>query len=344
MSRLINHAVRAGASAVGVAAGLMFLASTSQTPDGFTQASFNGPLGIFGDSAPEHPGDVIAVGDGTGDTSELAAILNRPIPTGNPDVLHQEAFNAGIGPNRVGVTAIPTAALAAGAPTSKQSLGLPTKSVVDAQGHIDCTGSVSCLTDPATHVTTVTYPDGVVALIQQINDMTVVAYQTVANAILPDGAKALFGSSTAQAPLQIPMPGPAAAAPVQAPAQQTQNPVAESAPSAAPVSPEISASTVRPQLTVAPTPQELAPGQNRGTTQSGTITIPPVKPTSPFDVVKDAFNSVVNVVTGHHASQTKKPTGKTPKPSPTSNPPSDSATDSANPASNNQDSSGDSSP
>jgi hypothetical protein len=101
---------------------------------------------------------------------------------------------------------------------------------------------------------------------------------------------------------------------------------------------------VRPQLTVAPTPQELAPGQNRGTTQSGTITIPPVKPTSPFDVVKDAFNSVVNVVTGHHASQTKKPTGKTPKPSPTSNPPSDSATDSANPASNTQDSSGDSSP
>ena len=188
---------------------------------------------------------------------------------------------------------------------------------------------MSCLTDPATHVTTVTYPDGVVALIQQINDMTVVAYQTVANAILPDGAKALFGSSTAQAPLQIPMPGPAAAAPVQAPAQQTQNPVAESAPSAAPVSPEISASTVRPQLTVAPTPQELAPGQNRGTTQSGTITIPPVKPTSPFDVVKGVINSVVGAVTGHNSSHTKKPTVNTPSPEPASNPETGQVQDSA---------------
>ena len=343
MSRLINHAVRAGASAVGVAAGLMFLASTSQTPDGFTQASFNGPLGIFGGSAPEHPGDVLAASDGTGDTSELAAILNRPIPTtGNPDAPHQEAFNAGIGPSRVGVSAAPAVGLAAGAPTSKQSFGLPTKSVVDAQGHIDCTGSVSCLTDPATHVTTVTYPDGVVALVQQINDMTVVAYQTVANALLPDEVRSLFEPPTLQAPLQHPTAAPAAAVPVQAPAQQTPDPVADQSPSTAPVSPEISASTVRPQLTVAPTPQELAQGQNRGPSQPGSITIPPVKPTSPLDVVKDALNSVVNAVTGHEASQTKKPTGETPTPSPTSDPASDSATDSGSPASNNQDSSSDS--
>ena len=329
MSRLINHTVRAGASAVGVAAGLMFLASTSQTPDGFTQASFNGPLGIFGGSDPEHQGDVMAIGDGTGDTSELAAILNRPVPVGKTAEPFREAFNAGIGPSSVGVGTVPTADLTPGAPTSKQSLSIPTKSVVDSHGRIDCTGSVSCLTDPSTHVTTVTYPDGVVALVQQINDMTVVAYKTVADALIPDQVQALF--PTATAPVQRPLP--AAAAPVRVDTPLTDAPEAEPAPSTAAVAPDISASTVRPRVDGAPTPQELAPGQNRGPAQSGSLTIPAVKPTSPFDVVKDAIDSVVNAVTGHQASQTKKPTDKTPTPSPTSDPTPDSATDSANQAS-----------
>jgi hypothetical protein len=163
MSRLTNHATRAGVSAVGVAVGLMVLASTAQTPDGFTQASFDGPLSIFGNSAPEHQGDLLAIGDGTGDARELAAILNGPMPAANGSSPLPGALAAGAGLNSAEISAAPTAEALAGAATSKQSLGLATKSVVDAQGRVDCTGSVSCLTDPATNITTVTYPDGIVA-------------------------------------------------------------------------------------------------------------------------------------------------------------------------------------
>ena len=206
MSRLTNHAVRAGASAVGVAAGLMILASTSQTPDGFTQASFNGPLSIFSNSQDESQGDVLAIGDGAADTSELAAILNSPLPVGTGNSPYQLAFEAGVGPNSLEVSAIPATAPALSAPTAKKSLSLPAKPVIDSQGRVDCTGSVSCLTDPNTRVTTVTYPDGVVALVEQINDMTVVAYKTVTEtlktqvqALLPNPN--LLGTSAASAPL-----------------------------------------------------------------------------------------------------------------------------------------------
>jgi len=328
MSRLTNHAVRAGVSAVGVAAGLMFLASTSQTPDGFTQASFDGPLSIFGNSAPEHQGDVLAIGDGTGDTSELAAILNGPTPVGNPEAAYQKAFQTGAESPSAEVSAVPTAGPAVGASTSKQSLSLPKKSVVDAQGRVDCTGSVSCVTDSATNVTTVTYPDGVVALVQKINDMTVVAYKTLADA-LPSEVQALLPAAppshaTQQAATQV----PAATIPTnQTPA--AADPTAEAKPSVAPVPSEISASSVRPRVTVESTQQALAPGQSRNANQTGGITIPPVKPTSPFDVVKGVINSVVGAVTGHNSSHTKKPTVNTPSPEPASNPETGQVQDSA---------------
>ena len=324
MSRLTNHAVRAGVSAVGVAAGLMFLASTSQTPDGFTQASFDGPLSIFGNSAPEHQGDVVAIGDGTGDTSELAAILNGPTPVGNPKAAYQQEFNAGVESPSVGVSAVPAAKPAVGASTSKQSLSLPSKSVVDAQGRVDCTGSVSCVTDSVTNVTTVTYPDGVVALVQKINDMTVVAYKTLAD-FMPSGIQAMLPAAppaTRQAAAQIPA---ATVSTNQTPAGS----VVEPDPSVVPVPSQISASSVRPRIMVESTPQALAPGQSRNGNQSASITIPPVKPTSAFDVVKDVINSVVGAVTGHHPSQTKKPTDKTPSPEPTPNPETGNASDSA---------------
>ena len=112
MSRLTNHATRAGVSAVGVAVGLMVLASTSQTPDGFTRASFDGPLDIFGNSAPETQGDVLAIGNGAGDASDLAAILNGPLSAGSPNSPFQEAFAAGVGPNSLEVNAIPPAVAA----------------------------------------------------------------------------------------------------------------------------------------------------------------------------------------------------------------------------------------
>ena len=311
MSRLTNHAVRAGASAVGVAAGLMILASTSQTPDGFTQASFNGPLSIFSNSQDESRGDVLAIGDGAADTSELAAILNSPLPVGTGNSPYQLAFEAGVGPNSLEVNAIPAEAPALSATTAKKSLSLPAKPVIDSQGRVDCTGSVSCLTDPDTHVTTVTYPDGVVALVEQINDMTVVAYKTVTEtlktqvqALLPNPD--LLGTSAASAPL------PAASTPaLRAAADSDVDP----GPAAVATQSEISASTVRPRVEVTQSPQDLLRGSSGQSGQTGSITIPAVKPTSPFDVVKDAIDSVVKAVTGQHsASQVRKPIVKTDAP------------------------------
>jgi hypothetical protein len=286
----------------------MVLASTSQTPDGFTQASFNGPLSIFSNSQDESQGDVLAIGDGAADTSELAAILNSPLPVGTGNSPYQLAFEAGVGPNSLEVSAIPATAPALSAPTAKKSLSLPAKSVIDSQGRVDCTGSVSCLTDPNTHVTTVTYPDGVVALVEQINDMTVVAYKTVTEtlktqvqALLPNPN--LLGTSAASAPQ------PAASTPA---LKAAADAVVDPGPTAVATQSEISASTVRPRVEVTQSPQDLLRGSSGQSGQTGSITIPAVKPTSPFDVVKDALDSVVKAVTGHQsASQVRKPIVKT---------------------------------
>jgi hypothetical protein len=289
----------------------MILASTSQTPDGFTQASFNGPLSIFSNSQDESQGDVLAIGDGAADTSELAAILNSPLPAGTGNSPYQLAFEAGVGPNSLEAGAIPTTAPTLSAPTAKKSLSLPAKPVIDSQGRVDCTGSVSCLTDPDTHVTTVTYPDGVVALVEQINDMTVVAYKTVTEtlktqvqALLPNPD--LLGTSAASAPL------PAASTPaLRAAADSDVDP----GPAAVATQSEISASTVRPRVEVTQSPQDLLRGSSGQSGQTGSITIPAVKPTSPLDVVKDAIDSVVKAVTGQHsASQVRKPIVKTEAP------------------------------
>jgi hypothetical protein len=280
MGRLTNHTVRAGVSAVGVAAVLMALASTTQTPNGFIQASFGGPLDIF--SGPSTQSDVFTMGDDTADTSDLAAILNGPVAQTSPASPYRDAYEAGAGPLAVG--AVPAPDPAAGVPTVKQSLGLPRKPVVDAMGRVDCTGAVSCKTDPNTNVTTVTYPDGAVALIQQVNDMTVVAYKFPAPA--PNAA-----------------PLPASAPPVvEAAAPQNVAPTADPA-----TATDISASTIRPRVGGTRVPQNPAPGHSGTSSVPGGITLPAIKPTGPIDVVKDVIGSVVNAVTGHHASQTKKP-------------------------------------
>ena len=231
------------------------------------------------------------------------------------------------------------------APAYKQSLTLPRVPVVDAQGRVDCTGSVSCLTDPVTKVTTVTYPDGVVALVQQVNDMTVVAYKTLTEA-LPEPFQALMPP-----PFQptFPKPGspaplPAAAVPaVQAPAPQTSAPSSDAPPVDAPSLdakppssaelPEISASTVRPRVVVTKPPADLGSGQNGPASGPGLIKIPAVKPTSPFDVVRDVIGSVVGAVTGNKApSKTIRP-----REAPTTNP---SGQDSSGQDSSGQDSAG----
>ena len=297
MSRLTNHTVRAGVSAVGVAAMLMALASTAQSPDGFTQASFGGPLNIFSGPAPES--DVV-IGDGTADSSELSAILNGPLAQASPASPYREAYEAGAGPLANG--AVPAIDPAAGAPTVKQSLGLPPKPVVDSMGRVDCSGAVSCKTDPNTNVTTVTYPDGAVALVQKINDMTVVAYKTLAET-LQGGVQSILPGVQFPGAVSTAAPLPAAAPPVaEAPATQTAAPTVDAG-----AAPDISASTVRPRGGSGRGPQNPA-NENSGTPSApGNITLPAVKPTKPADVVRDVIDSVVKAVTGQHASQVKKP-------------------------------------
>lgn len=320
MSRLPNHAMRSGALAVGVAAGLMVLASTTQSPDGFVTSAFRGPLEALGGSGPAAEADLLAIGAGSSDIGEIAAIMNPGVsnpgvPQGLTDPSVQAAYDAGMG---LGAAPVGDAALAA--PAYKQSLELPRVPVVDAQGRIDCTGSVSCLTDPVTKVTTVTYPDGVVALVQQVNDMTVVAYKTLTEA-LPAPFQALMPPpfTPAFAPPGGPAPLPAASVPsVQTPAPQTgapsfDAPSLDATPPSSAKLPEINASTVRPRVVVTKPSRDLGPGQNESATGPGAVKIPAVKipavkPTSPFDVVKDAIGSVVGAVTGHKApSKTIRP-------------------------------------
>ena len=342
MSRLPNHVMRACASAVGVATGLMVLASTTQSPHGFIPSAFLAPLEALGGSTPTDEADLLAIGAGSSDIGEIAAILdsqglNPAMPPGLTDSPVQAAYEAGIG-----VTAVPAGDPALAAPAYKQSLTLPRVPVVDAQGRVDCTGSVSCLTDPVTKVTTVTYPDGVVALVQQVNDMTVVAYKTLTEA-LPEPFQALMPP-----PFQptFPKPGspaPLPAAAVQAPAPQTSAPSSDAPPVDAPSVeakppssaelPEISASTVRPRVVVTKPPADLGSGQNGPASGPGLIKIPAVKPTSPFDVVRDVIGSVVGAVTGNKApSKTIRP-----REAPTTNP---SGQDSSGQDSSGQDSAG----
>lgn len=326
MSRLTHQAVRTSVLTVAVAAGLMVVASTTQTPDGFIQTGFRGPLAVFGNAAPEDPSDLLAIGDGFGDVGELAAILNAPASGASTEPPASVVGEVGTGsinaPAAIGVPATE-------APTTKQSLTLPKNPVVDAQGRVDCTGSVSCRTDPVTKVTTVTYADGVVALVQQINDMTVVVYKTITQ-VLPDQVQALLPP-----PIQLPLPAvaprPAAAAPpAQGPANQAptiEDPEPQSGTSAINPGPdvappaEISASTVRPRIVVTQPPKDFGAGQSRPNNPTGGITIPAVKPTSPLDVMKDAIGSVVDAVTGR---QNPSKTTKTPT-SPASDGPTDRA-------------------
>jgi len=187
VDRRVKDTLRASATAVGVAAGLLALASTAQTPDGYIHASFGGPLDVFSTGSA----DVLAIGDGTNDATELAALLKGPVgPTarnGAPNSPYRVAYEAGAAPNvTTGSMIVPLMddQSATAAPSSRDTAILPSKPVVDSQGKIDCSGAVSCHTDTTTNITTVTYPDGVVAIVQKINDLTVVAYKTITE-VLP---------------------------------------------------------------------------------------------------------------------------------------------------------------
>lgn len=307
MDRRAKDGLRAGATAVGVAAGLMVLASTAQTPDGFVRASLGGPLAPFG-IGNTTTSDVLSIGDGASDTSELAALLKGSAPNtggGPPDSPYRAAFEAGATP---GVTApkalLDTDPIGAPAPITDVTQFPAPKSVVDSQGRVDCTGSVSCETDPVTQVTTVTYPDGVVAIIQKVNDLTVVAYKTLTE-YLPPSVQTLLPPVPAAAPPVVAAPPPPMAS-TPAPSPQPETPAVAAPPTqdetVAPVidpgppDPDLldpSDSRRGPRVNVTRPPMDFSPGS--GLDGPGT----PNGPNNNFPglgKVKDALDSVVDAV------------------------------------------------
>lgn len=296
MDRRVGPAARAGAMAVACATGLMLLASTGQTPTGFVPAAFGGPLGLFDVPAAEGTGDVLSIGDGSVDANELASLLKTVGPSAAPAGPLQAS---GVGPSAADLALLPPPVEPASAPTSKQSMNL--RPVLDNQGRVDCSKAVSCEVDPATNTTTVTFSDGVVAVVQKINDLTLVAYKTLGDVIgdlLPQGLPALpaavvptpvIAAAPATAPAVDPTPKLAARPQAKEPSV-TAGPVAPTAPAA----PDISASDIRPTLTISKPPQDFSPSTTPGGGSDGKI---PTTTGGTLDAVKGAVGSVVDAVT-----------------------------------------------
>ena len=313
MDRRVKDTLRASATAVGVAAGLLALASTAQTPDGYIHASFGGPLDVFSTGSA----DVLAIGDGTNDATELAALLKGPVgPTaknGAPNSPYRVAYEAGAAPNATtGSVIVPLMGddPVTAAPTSNDAAILPSTPVVDSQGKVDCSGAVSCHTDSATYITTVTYPDGVVAIVQKINDLTVVAYKTITEVLPSEISSLLPPVATAPAPPLL-----AAVAPPEVPAVTPSAPAVQPEPVVTPPTPEATSGSIDPgppapdvdldpsdsgpRLNVTTPPKDFSPGHD----DAGTgIDVPGIDVPNPkipdLGKVKDTIGGVVDAVKG----------------------------------------------
>jgi len=128
VDRRVTDGLRAGATAVAVAAGFMVLASTAQTPDGFVHASFGGPLDVFGTTTT----DVFAIGDGAGDASELAALLNTSAKgaDSNPNEPFRVTVQDGESSNATTVNVFPSVDPSF-TPTTEDAPPPPSKPAVD---------------------------------------------------------------------------------------------------------------------------------------------------------------------------------------------------------------------
>ncbi len=301
----VKDGLRAGAAAVGVAASLMVLASTSQTPDGFIHASFGGPMDVF---SPGRASDILAIGDGTADdASELAALLKGPAsPTAEmPDSPIRAAFEAGTTTSPAAPLLVPSISPTV-PPTLKDAATLPVKPVVDAQGKVDCTGSVSCKTDPTTNVTTVTYPDGIVAIVQKVNDLTVVAYKSLTDVLpdevaawlppVPEPGQVFLGSPAVPTATQaVTPPSLPTAAAVPVPSPEITTPSFDPGP-IAPVTgiPDSEDSRRGPRVNVVRPPMDFSPDSDTG----GSPSTGGQKPNFPvLGKMKDALGSAVDAVT-----------------------------------------------
>jgi hypothetical protein len=304
VDRRVKDGLRAGATAIGVAAGFMALASTAQTPDGFVHASFGGPLDVFGATTS----DVFAIGDGAGDASELAALLKTSGtgPDSNPNEPFRVTVQDGESSNATTVNVFPTVDPTV-LPTTEDASPPPSKPAVDANGQVDCTGALSCNTDPVTRATTVTYPDGVVAIVQKVNDLTVVAYKRIGENLRAD-VQAILQPALDDAPPVLVAPAPIPAADPSGPTTVTA-PVPAAGPDLQTAIPAIDPGPPAPDTEILESDIDLPRGPKVDVTQPPDDFGPAIMPDADHPVpppsmpklpgmgkVKDALGSVVDAV------------------------------------------------
>lgn len=319
MDRRIRHSLRAGATVVAATAALSVLAYTGQSTDGFIHTNFAGPLSVFGGPPNTLPADVLAIGDGLGDAGELAALLKTSARGAGAPL--QLSIETGSTPGSTQVSVLPGSGGAAAptdkaAPTNKASLQVASSPVLNAAGQPDCTAAVSCVTDPVTNAVTVTLANGVVAVVQKVNDMTLVAYKSVGdtlestvNALSLPGS-GLSNTVQALAPqlpvIQLPVPTSAPAAPPMAAAAVVTGPSVDAAaepqtsgivggqPSVSPAQGAAPAPALAdtPKVTISRAPQDF--GLPRVGTPTGTAIAP--SNSDAINTVKGAVDSAFNAV------------------------------------------------
>ena len=173
VNRHLKDTLRASATVAGAAAGPMVLGYSVQSTDGFVHTDLTGPLGLFRTGRPgerdRHPRD-----------RQRSQRCRRAglAPEGRvPNTKAGNTFAASSTPT-ISQLPRPLPAPVAAGPVAQQAAPMETTPVVDGDGKVDCTGAVSCLLDPRTNITTVTYADGTMAMVQMING-TLVTYQNV---------------------------------------------------------------------------------------------------------------------------------------------------------------------
>ncbi len=296
MAGRLRDTVRAGAAAISLAAATLVLATTQPqaltSPDvGLTALIMSGtpsnPTGnamadLFGGELIPSPvggrylggldgadTDVIAVGDAPDAAAQLAELLDSTTEPAAAVYVRYE-FDARA---QTQVLNVFTDAEALTRRSSKKS--------VDLSGSVDCTGALTCQTDPRTQVTTVTYPDGVVALIERINDITLVAYKTLGASVLGH-----------LEPVGRPTPEPAAAPPASVPVAAAADP-APPADAATPAPPAPAPAADRgPRLNILRPAPDFSPGRSPSSSTSSTV----VKPGLP-EAVENLTGTVNDMLT-----------------------------------------------
>lgn len=254
--------LRGGAAAMSLAVATMVLAATQ--PQAISTPVIGLAALVIPDVTPNPASDVVAeifdykavrtdtdpdstvlsVGEGSDDAATLAELLDPDDRGDNVFHINYE-FDASA---PVQVLNVFTDSNALATHDSKPS--------VDQSGGVNCAGATICHTDPSTQLTTVTYPDGVVAVVERINDIAVVTYKTLGAAVL--------GHLDISAPATVPpSPAPASAPTDSAPA--APDTPAPTDPTAAP------AASTGPRLNVVRPAPDFTPGRSgTSTTSPGT--------------------------------------------------------------------------